>query len=282
MLYAMILPVAILLWLLYEWAEHTLIEYNTTKVECKKSVLQKQVRLCLITDLHNNRKNIKKISAALKKYAPDAILLAGDMINKHQENQHHALELMQELVRIAPVYYSYGNHEERMRTEKPELWSEYINRLPNGVILLDNFGVTASFGDISCFISGLSLSEPFYKKGSLYQGKEELPEILVPEGVLHIMLAHHPEYAKWYGNYQPDLVVSGHLHGGLMRLPGIGGVLSPRLHLPKEDAGLYPYSYGKLFVSRGIGSHTIPLRFFNRAEINYLILYNEKENENGE
>jgi len=86
-------------------------------------------------------------------------------------------------------------------------------------------------------------------------------------------MAHHPEYAQLYEVYHADLIVSGHLHGGLLRLPWIGGVLSPRLRLPDCDAGLLELqNNSKLFVSRGLGSHTIPLRFFNRVEVNFLTL----------
>ena len=94
------------------------------------------------------------------------------------------------------------------------------------------------------------------------------------------MLAHDPEYVHFYDKYKADLVLSGHLHGGLMRLPRIGGLVSPRLRFPGRDAGLIPLDNGKnLFISRGLGSHTIPLRFFNRVEINFIVLKGTKETE---
>ena len=277
MLYIVILLVAIIFWLVYEWAEHVLVQHNTTAVECVRLEEGEFLKLCLITDLHNNRKKAKKLFEQLRHYEPDMILLAGDMTNKHKKEQKNALHFLNELVQIAPVYYSLGNHEEQMRIYNTESWMTYKKSFPAGVILLDNSGTTASVRGKKYFISGLSLPEQFYKKGSLYFNKEELPELVVPKEMFHIMLAHHPEYAAWYEIYSPDLVVSGHLHGGLLRLPGIGGMLSPRLHIPKEDAGLYTYRYGKLYVSRGLGSHTIPLRFFNRVEINYLNLCSAKK-----
>ena len=88
------------------------------------------------------------------------------------------------------------------------------------------------------------------------------------------MMAHNPEYADLYKKYKADFIVAGHLHGGLLRLPFIGGVVSPRLRLIQGcDAGLVKLPDNSLlFVSRGIGFHTIPLRFFNRAEMNFLVL----------
>ena len=76
-----------------------------------------------------------------------------------------------------------------------------------------------------------------------------------------------------YGRYRANLVVAGHLHGGLLRLPFVGGVVSPRLRFTGPDAGLVKLSAdSQLFISRGLGSHTIPLRFFNRVEVNFLVL----------
>ena len=107
----------------------------------------------------------------------------------------------------------------------------------------------------------------------MYNKPEDLPEINIPEHEFQILIAHHPEYASVYNKYEADFIVSGHLHGGLLRLPFIGGVVSPRLRLPECDAGLMELSdNSKLFVSRGLGSHTIPLRFFNRVEVNFLVL----------
>ena len=103
------------------------------------------------------------------------------------------------------------------------------------------------------------------------------PEINIPEHKFQILLAHHPEYASIYDKYNADFIVSGHLHGGLVRLPGVGGVVSPRLRLPDCDAGLMELSGdSKIFISRGLGSHTIPLRFFNRVEVNFLTLKGKK------
>lgn len=79
-----------------------------------------------------------------------------------------------------------------------------------------------------------------------------------------------------YGKYNPDLILSGHLHGGLVRLPFLGGLVSPRYRFPKQDAGIYKHGNAALFISRGLGSHTIPLRAFNRAELTILTLTKEQ------
>jgi len=176
------------------------------------------------------------------------------------------------------VFYSAGNHELSLMENYPEEWNRYLLELPENITYLENTSVLLKDKNFIC-ISGLSLPRAFYKKGCLYQNSDELPELNVPKNNLHILLAHHPEYAPLYEKYHADFIVSGHLHGGLLRFPFIGGLVSPRYRLPKGyDAGLVSLRSGaQMFISRGLGSHTVPLRFFNRVEVNFLILQGTKE-----
>ena len=83
-----------------------------------------------------------------------------------------------------------------------------------------------------------------------------------------LLLAHNPEYFKGYADWKPDLVISGHNHGGIARLPFIGGLISPRFKLfPHYDGGLFEEYGSKMILGRGIGSHTIPFRFLNPGEL---------------
>ena len=267
------LPVAVLLWLVYEWWEHRWIQYATTEVEFQKLPKNQELRLCLVSDLHNNRKDIEQLTKRIGAFSPEVILLAGDLVNKHKTQNLHAEKFLKAVAALSvPVLYSAGNHELSLAENYPEEWNRYLKKLPSNVQYLENESVLLP-GDRGICISGLSLPAIFYKKGSLHNQEESLPELALPEHKLHILMAHHPEYAGMYKKYQADFIVSGHLHGGLLRLPFVGGVLSPRLRLPDCDAGQKKLPDGStLFVSRGLGSHTIPLRFFNRVEVNFLIL----------
>ncbi len=270
------LPTATIVWLAYEWFEHNAIQYKTTIISFEKWKEQPNLKLCLITDLHNNCKNIEKVTKKIREFAPELILLAGDMVDKHKENNRYAEQFIIELSKIAPVYYAVGNHEETLMQEHYSSWENYFHRIKDNVCFLNNESCYAS-NDKNLVISGLSLPKEFYKKGSLYTKVEYLPKISIPKNRFHIMLAHNPEYAKLYEKYKADLILSGHLHGGLMRLPLIGGLVSPRLRFPGCDAGIVSLKKDrKLFISRGLGSHTIPLRFFNRVEINFLVVCGTK------
>lgn len=272
--YLLLLPLAVILWLAYEWIEHSFVQYSSTTVDIPTMSDHSALKVCLISDLHNNHKNWMKLTAHIRQFHPDVILLAGDLVDKHRQTNHRAEEFLSALHCLSvPVFYSAGNHELTLSEQYPMAWKQYLEKISGYAVYLENCSVPLKkHPDI--YLSGLSLPREFYKKGNLYNDTSALPEIALPSEGFHILLAHNPEYAEYYAKYHPDFIVSGHLHGGLLRLPWIGGVISPRLQMPSgQDAGLHTLSYGsKLFVSRGLGSHTIPLRFFNRVEVNFLIL----------
>jgi hypothetical protein len=102
-------------------------------------------------------------------------------------------------------------------------------------------------------------------------------------GALHedkynILIAHDPDFFDEYVDFGPDLVLSGHLHGGMIALPGIGGIISPQLQLfPKYDFGVFNKKNTTMIVSRGIGWHSIPIRIFNKAEIVTVTISNSRD-----
>ena len=84
----------------------------------------------------------------------------------------------------------------------------------------------------------------------------------------NLLIAHNPDYFSEYAKWGADLTLSGHVHGGIMRLPWLGGVLSPSYRLfPKYDGGVFRENGAIMLLGRGMGSHTIPLRFFNPAQL---------------
>ena len=96
-------------------------------------------------------------------------------------------------------------------------------------------------------------------------------------GLFTIMLAHNPEYFPVYAEWGADLVLSGHIHGGIARLPVLGGVLSPSLQpFPRYDAGEFIWKGSHMVLSRGLGLHHIKLRFFNCPEISAIRIICEK------
>ncbi len=270
----------IVIWLGYEYYEHEAVQITEHTIPANGLMADRALCFCVISDLHNNKKHCEdKLLAKLKNCKPDAFLLCGDMVNKHKADNTAALHFIKKLTAIAPVFYSYGNHEMELKADKSEAWEQYISRLPAGCILLDNQAAELKNLAKNLLVCGLTLPECFYGKGALLTNEawNYLPRLSLPSPSIctpyyRILLAHHPEYDVLYKKYKPDLILSGHLHGGLVRLPLIGGLISPRYRFPKKDSGFYKSSSGTLFISRGLGSHTIPLRAFNRTELTMITL----------
>lgn len=233
------------------------------------------VRIVMLADLHgsvfgrNNDRLIRKI----KSLHPDMICVAGDMTVKDGRGASACIALCREMVRLCPVYYAMGNHEIRM-----EHFKDFCFELKKaGVFVLDNEHVRFAASGRKIGVYGWSAGEWYYHKcwqKRVLTVKELEHQLGVPEqGEFHILLAHNPEYFQTYCKWGADLVLSGHVHGGIARLPWIGGVISPSLRLfPKYDAGKFREQNGTMILSRGLGTHHIRLRFFNIPEISVIVL----------
>lgn len=238
--------------------------------------LRKRTRIVLLADLHNKKygKNNEKLLAAVDAACPDLILSAGDLITSVRgKSMETAEDLVRELSAKYPFYYANGNHEYRIYHDEETygpMGKEYRSVLKDaGVCLLENESV--SLPELGIRIMGLDLPVDLYRKFReakiTVQMLEEMIGSPKTDGY-HILLAHNPAFFESYADWGADLTLSGHVHGGVMRLPGLGGVLSTSLTLfPKYDGGLFECGRKKMIVSRGLGSHTIPVRIFNPAEL---------------
>lgn len=229
-------------------------------------------RIALLTDLHgcmHGHKNARLLRM-LERVSPDYICIAGDMTVKNGDFTDEMLELLKILAERYPVYYAPGNHEIRM----PE-YDEYRIQLAQfGVQYLEN-KVFPIGGNV--LVYGLDLPEYWYHKvwEKREMGVEELRNCLgeCDETCFSILLAHNPEYFPQYAQWGADLTLSGHVHGGIIRLPVLGGVIAPSLQLfPTYDAGLYEQRGRRMVISRGLGLHTVKLRYFNRPELSVINL----------
>jgi predicted MPP superfamily phosphohydrolase len=139
-----------------------------------------------------------------------------------------------------------------------------------GVEFLENRHV--SLGETGITVFGLEMDHKFYrKKHDLLMNESYLSRILGHPGTEEyvVLLAHNPEYFPQYEKWGADLVLSGHIHGGLVRVPIWGkGLISPSMKLfPKYDGGAFTQGTATMLISRGIGMHTVPIRLFNPGEI---------------
>ena len=247
-------------------------------------------KILQLSDLHckefgkNNNRLIKKIN----KINPDIIIATGDMFSTSLDIDESFYKLCRELVNTYPIYYSLGNHETILRTSKmsDKIWVEdYLKKIKNlGVYLLDNEIITLSRNNENINIYGLTLPMIFYRRRFNKERDEKIElksgfiENLIGKPKLdefNILLAHNPLNFEAYAKWGSDLIFSGHVHGGAVRFPFIGGLLSPEIaFLPKYKEGFYIKDNSIMIVSRGLGNSSMPIRLFNAPEMVLTILSN--------
>ena len=216
-------------------------------------------RIVQISDLHNAKfgKDNQKLVDRIRECEPDMIVLTGDLVDSNHTNVDRAVQFVDEIVKICPVYYVTGNHEYWLEaSEYDELMSGLADA---GVVILDNQVVEISRGDAKFRLVGLD-------DRSLSDGT--LGTLLNDEREFTVVLAHEPQYLARYAGTGVDLVLSGHAHGGQFRLPFVGGIVAPdQGFLPEYTAGEYYMNGTEMIVSRGLGNSVIPVRLFNYPDI---------------
>lgn len=237
----------------------------------------RNTKLALITDLHSTEygKGNKRLLAAIEREQPDYILIAGDMlVGKEKEDFTPALKLLEAIADRYPVYYSYGNHECRLKEYRKRYGSmagDYeraLKKLP--VHMLHNKGIELKRGDASIHIYGLEIAYEYYTRFKTYKmtGKYLTKLLGEKKNGYGILIAHNPFYFPAYAEWGADLVVSGHNHGGIVKVPFFGGLVDPNLRLfPKYDKGLFREKESQMVLSGGMGSHSPHFRAWNLPEL---------------
>ena len=236
-------------------------------------------RVLQISDFHLTAlgKDNARLLAAAAAQKPDIIVLTGDFINESKTPtggaQTAALRLfLEKLTAIAPCYYVTGNNEWASTEMKvlPAMLRDV------GVSYLKNRAVRLERGGESIVLAGVD--DP---NGPADQIRPDaLCEKLAAEypGVFKLLLAHRNDFPAKYPDLPVDLIVCGHAHGGIVRLPLVGGLFgSGYTLLPKYDAGLYHSGGYDMVVSRGVGSGKKMLpRFLNNPELVSIVLHCKK------
>ena len=216
-----------------------------------------------------------RIIEMVRESKPDFILIGGDMINGGEEDEDitPAVSLIKELSKEARIYMASGNHEMKLREGfygSKVLWDRYYGEIKDYVTYIDDTSIQPLEG-VPITVYGLDLEYDYYKRlveRSLSVEKIEEHVGKPDKSRLNILLAHNPEYFKSYTAWGADVILSGHFHGGMIRLPIFGGVISPKLTLfPKYDYGCYTENDSKMFLTSGLGQHSIKIRFNNIPEI---------------
>ena len=252
---------------------------NKKAVSFSKLNMKDDMKVVILSDLHSkvygNDNDI--LLESIKNEKPDIIFIAGDMlVGKIDEDHVEAVSFCTRLPDIAPVYYALGNHEQRMKEDidiyGDRAFKDYKEKLVDaGIHFIENDHVEVDFKGQMVSIYGLELPMDTYKKfRNIVVSKEDVEKCIgkADESRFNILLAHNPSYIEAYKQWGADMIISGHLHGGLIRLPFIGAVITPQMHLFPKYSGEITLEDGKcIIVSKGLGTHTFNIRFLNQAEV---------------
>ena len=222
-------------------------------------------KIVQISDLHNAEfgTDNQKLIDILKSEAPDAIVITGDLIDARRTNTEIAESFARRCMEIADCYYVPGNHEARLGGTYDAFESALI---ADGVNVLRNGSVRIRKGMDSIRIIGVD-DPAFAKASDAITNLDAALEALSSDDFT-ILLAHRPELIDEYSKWGIDLVLSGHAHGGQIRLPGIGGLYAPgQGFFPRYTSGNYTVGDTEMIVSRGIGNSAFPLRVNDRPEV---------------
>lgn len=267
------------------------IKYNISSIETKiYNVENKKIpiefdgySIIQVSDLHsevfgkNNRKLLKKIDD-LK---PDIVVITGDLIDGENNNYQVALDFMDELIKKYKVYYIIGNHEQKSLLKKyKSQYEKYFQTLyKKDFVFLDNKSVKIKRGESYINLYGLTVPYECYRylfddKQNIDLNKNDIDNLLGKADTnYNILLAHTPFYFDEYVKWGADLILSGHVHGGIIRIPFVGGLLSPnRKFFPKYDLGSYIKNKSEMIVSKGLGGSKVLIRVNCRPEIVNIIL----------
>lgn len=262
---------ALFLW----WSNHAL---QTQRFTYASPRLPEGFDGCVIvqlSDLHGAYfgEDNQELLSRVREAGPDYIFLTGDLLDQYRKTpRSYAAALGGALADIAPTYFITGNHEWALpgvRELKRELEEAGVAVLSNEYVLLERSGDRV-------LLAGIDDPNGFADQKTPEELAQEVREAW-GDG-FWLLLAHRNNYfEKQYSLLGADLVISGHGHGGLIRLPFTDGLVSAERRLfPSYTAGFYTANGSDVFVSRGLGNSGLTLRLFNRPEVVVLTLERKK------
>lgn len=217
-----------------------------------------------ISDFHNTKFG-KNLITKINSCNADIVVITGDIIDRRDYKLEISVNLIKQI--NLPIYFVSGNHE-----AWADKYDEIKTSLQNeNVIVLENEQTQITKG--SSFINIIGVRDPgfvlgFYTRETQKSEMEEYLAKSVDSSKFNLLLSHRPEIMAVYAKSKVDLVLTGHAHGGQVRLPWIGGLFAPNQGIfPKYDSGLYKENETTMYLSRGVGKSRMPIRLFNRPEL---------------
>lgn len=263
----LIVAVIIILCVFYLYYENTKLQVSNYNIISNNIPVDfNNYKILQISDFHNTRNKtltddlIKEIA----KQKPNIIVFTGDFIDANRTNTDIAIKFIKEINNIVPMYFVFGNHESSISGYLKEQLEK------NKVIVLDNKTEVLKVNNSE--INLIGINDPVMFNENAVSDSEiikvELDNAKYSEDKYSILLSHRPELFDTYVEKKLDLILTGHAHGGQIRIPCIGGIIAPNQgFFPKYTKGVCEQNNTTMIVSRGIGNSILPFRINNRPEL---------------
>ena len=263
------------------------LHFENTKLQVSNYSIEKyslpsdfnDYKIMQISDFHNTKSKslTHDLIQEIQKQKPNIIVITGDLIDANKTDVATAITFINEIKEMAPIYFVTGNHE--TSTSEYSLLKEQLKN--NGVIILDGEATPLKKNDSKINLIGVSdpssIHDSFIEDSEIVKG--EMNSLEYDKNNFTILLSHRPELFDTYVEEKINLVLTGHAHGGQIRIPFIGGVIAPNQgFFPKYTSGVFEEKDTTMIVSRGIGNSILPFRINNRPELVVITLHH-KENE---
>ena len=257
---------------------------TTPQYTIKSDKIKNGFKIALISDLHNMDfgNDNKPILDVIERQSPDIIAVVGDMIDERSDDITPALNLMKNLPDIAPTYYVLGNHDKscwRYETFKKEIMNakvHFLRTTDNGTDIISKSEITTTLNGDKVHILGLHT----YSNGEYEDPRyTQIMDKFCSKDGFKILLCHYPEFSTWFFEQDKyyetnfDLILCGHTHGGLVRIPFVGGLIAPNQgYFPEYDRGIFrvakqnknPYH---MVITGGLGQDRRCIRINNFPQV---------------
>lgn len=238
--------------------------FKTNRLHIPSTKVDGDIRIAQVTDFHSNHRiDLDRLRNEIRDFRPHLIALTGDLVDHKTEDLATALKLVDTLQSFGvPIYFVEGNHDIVNRHRK-ELLRELADR---EIVVLNNSHREILIDNQPIDIYGAEFYIEEYNYQSMLRN--------LKSDRLNILLSHSPVKPSWYADGKVDLILSGHTHGGQVRLPFVGGVVSPGQGIfPELDKGLVELPEGTmLYIDSGLGNSVLPIRFMNQVQITMITL----------
>lgn len=232
-------------------------------------------KIVQISDFHNTKSKTltNNLIKQIKEQKPNIIVLTGDLIDSNKTDVQVVINFITKINNIAPIYYVSGNHEANLSNYQKI--KEQLEE--NKVIILENKTEVLKINESE--INLIGINDPRMANENVVSDSEiikvELNNAKYNENKYSILLSHRPELFDTYVEKNLDLILTGHAHGGQIRIPFVGALIAPNQgFFPKYTSGMFTKNKTTMIVSRGIGNSILPFRINNKPELVVITLNN--------